>query len=233
MSSAKKTQVVFFDAGGTLFRPYPSVGEVYAATALRHGVRVSAQEVETAFHAQWHERNGLSAVTGQTSEKIEREWWYRLVRDVFHDLESFQDFDAFFEELYDLFARAECWRLFEDTVPVLDSLKAAGYRLGIISNWDHRLFSIVEQLELTRYFETITASSKVGRAKPSTEIFNYALKAFRVEPDVSLHVGDSLTDDYQGALSAGLKAVLLDRHGKPYNGVVRVNSLRQLPDLLR
>jgi putative hydrolase of the HAD superfamily len=228
----RRTEVVFFDAGGTLFRPYPSVGAVYAATARKHGVVVDAGVVEKAFHARWHERNALNSLTGQTSEKIEREWWYHLVKDIFQNLDAFKDFDAFFEELYDLFARAECWRLFDDSIPVLETLKAAGYRLAIISNWDHRLFSIVEQLKLMPYFEHVTASSSVGISKPGKGIFESALKAMKIEAAASLHVGDSLTDDYQGATQAGLRAVLLDRHSKPYNDVVRIESLRELPALL-
>src|SRR6266581_955206 len=130
-----RTKVIFFDAGGTLFRPYPSVGEVYARTAARHGVRVDAEHVEKAFHHKWHERNGMTTLAGLTSEKIERQWWHALVQDVFGNLGAFDNFDAFFQELYDLFARAECWRLFEDTLPVLQQLKVQGLRLGIISNW--------------------------------------------------------------------------------------------------
>lgn len=225
-------KVIFFDAGGTLFRPFPSVGEVYAATAQRHGVRVEAEEIEKAFHAHWHQRNGLSALAGQTSEKIERDWWYHLVRDVFQNLQAFPDFDAFFEELYDLFARAECWRLFEDTIPTLETLKSAGLRLGIISNWDHRLFSIVDQLKLSEYFEHVIASSKVGVAKPGVGIFLHALKVFQIEPGEALHIGDSYIDDFQGAGRAGLRAVLLERRGKPYNNAVQIESLRQLPALL-
>ena len=67
----------------------------------------------------------------------------------------------------------------------------------------------------------------------------------------SLHVGDSLEDDYHGASRAGLKAVLLDRahplidkggpvprrlrgrHRKAYNGVARIESLHDLPALLQ
>ena len=45
----------------------------------------------------------------------------------------------------------------------------------------------------------------------------------------SLHVGDSLEDDYHGASRAGLKAVLLDRHRKAYNGVTRIETLLDLP----
>ncbi len=225
-------EVIFFDAGGTLFRPYPSVGHVYAKTAARHGVQVDPEQVEAEFHKAWHLRNALSVQGEQTSEKVERQWWQALVRDVFGNLSAFEDFDAFFDELYDLFARAECWRLFDDTLPVLEALRQAGYRMGIISNWDHRLFSIVEQLELSRYFEQVTASSAVGVAKPGRQIFDAALASMNAKAATSLHIGDSLTDDYQGALAAGLQSVLLDRHGKAYNGVVSVHSLQGLVSLL-
>jgi len=200
--------------------------------ALVHGVRVDATHVEKTFHDKWHERNGLVTLAGLTSEKIERDWWYALVRDVFGNLGEFESFDNFFQELYDLFARAECWRLFEDTVPVLQELQKKRYRLGIISNWDHRLFSIVEQLGLSPYFEQVTASSAVGTAKPGIQIFESALKSMKIAPHESFHVGDSLEDDFHGATRAGIKAVLLDRHGKAYNHAARIETLRELPALL-
>jgi putative hydrolase of the HAD superfamily len=227
-----KAKVIFFDAGGTLFRPYPSVGAVYARVALAHGVRVDAAVVEKTFHAKWHERSGLTTLAVLTSEKIEREWWYALVRDVFGNLGEFDNFDAFFHELYDLFARAECWRLFDDTVPVLEELKRRKFRMGIISNWDHRLFSIVEQLGLSHFFEQVTASSAVGTAKPGKKIFEAALVAMKASPGESLHIGDSLEDDFRGATRAGLAAVLLDRHHKAYNNVTRIETLHDLPALL-
>jgi putative hydrolase of the HAD superfamily len=255
------TKVVFFDAGGTLFRPYPSVGAVYARVAGQHGVHVDPEQIEKAFHQHWHSRNGLSTLAGLSSEKIERDWWHALVRDVFstpmpssprkrgssgvggkvsgfpltargNDRMPFKDFDGFFQELYDLFARAECWRLFDDTIPVLKEVQKAGYRLGIISNWDHRLFSIVEQLGLSHYFEHVTASSKVGVAKPGKRIFEAALKAMNALPEESLHIGDSLEDDYHGASRAGLQAVLLSRHKKAYNDAVVVHTLTDLLTLL-
>jgi putative hydrolase of the HAD superfamily len=156
-----------------------------------------------------------------------------LVRDVFKNLQEFDDFDAFFTELYDLFARAECWRLFEDTVPTLDRLKRRGFRLAVISNWDHRLFSIVEQLGLKEYFETVIASSKIGVAKPGRVIFEAALQAMNSDAKNCLHIGDSFVDDYEGARSVGMQAVLLDRAGKHLNGVTRVRALSELPDVLK
>ena len=108
------------------------------------------------------------------------------------NLGEFDNFDAFFQELYDLFARAECWRLYDDTVPVLQELKRRNFRLGIISNWDHRLFSIVEQLGLGSFFEQVTASAAVGTAKPGKRIFESALKLMKAAAHESLHVWDSL-----------------------------------------
>jgi putative hydrolase of the HAD superfamily len=284
-------KVIFFDAGGTLFRPYPSVGAVYARVAAKYGALVEADHVEKIFHEKWHERNGMTSLAGLSSEKIERDWWYGLVKEIFQPIDSmggvgahrcaparsdpsklpipfdpsnpsdsislnpiepigrahsgaplhfssssgqtpFRDFDAFFLELYDLFARAECWRLFDDALPVLDILRAKGYRLGIISNWDHRLFSIVEQLGLSSYFERVTASSAVGTAKPERRIFEAALEAMRIGAAEGLHVGDSLEDDYHGASRVGIRAVLLDRHTKAYNGIIRINTLHELPELI-
>jgi putative hydrolase of the HAD superfamily len=225
-------EVIFLDAGGTLFRPWPSVGEIYARTALKHGVIVPAADVEKAFHEKWHLRNGLAS-NATTSEKIERDWWYAFVQDVFHNVDAFDDFDAFFAELYDLFARAECWRLFDDTLPALDLLKAKGYRLAILSNWDHRLFTIVEQLGLSSYFETVIASSSVGSSKPARRIFEAALNAMKITPERCVHVGDSVTDDYEGARLMGIQPVLIDRSARAYNGFIRMTSLMQLPDVIQ
>jgi putative hydrolase of the HAD superfamily len=223
-------KIIFFDAGGTLFRPWPSVGDVYARTALKHGVRADPAMVEKAFHEKWHLRNGLSSL-GQTSEKKERDWWHAFVRDVFHNVDAFDNFDAFFADLYDLFAQAECWRLFDDALPALAALKARGHRLGIISNWDHRLFSIVEQLGLSGYFETVIASAAVGYSKPDAKIFAAALTAMKAGPELCMHVGDSIADDYEGAQKAGLTPVLIDRSARAYNGFTRMKSLTELPAL--
>jgi putative hydrolase of the HAD superfamily len=227
-----KIKAICWDAGGTLFRPYPSVGEVYSRVALKHGVNLEAAHIERRFHDAWHARNGLASLAGLSSDKIERDWWHTLVQEVFSRDAVFKDFAAFFTELYDYFATAECWRLFDDALPVLDTLKATGYPMVIVSNWDHRLFSIVNQLGLNSYFRQIFASSTVGVAKPGRVIFDKAIEALNVEPGEALHIGDSLEEDYYGAQRAGLQAILLDRPHKAYNGVSHIRSLHDLIPLL-
>ena len=70
-------------------------------------------------------------------------------------------------------------------------------------------------------------------AKPGKGIFEAVLKSMNADAAHSLHVGDSLEDDYHGASRAGLKAVLLNRHNKPYNDVTHVASLTDLIPLLK
>ncbi len=232
LAGGRELKAIFFDAGGTLFRPYPSVGAIYSKMALKHGLHTDPQKIEHLFAQAWHSRNGLSSLAGATSDKIERDWWYALVKDVFASLGSFSDFEAFFAELYDLFARAECWRLFDDSLATLEKLKLEGFRLGMISNWDHRLFSIVKDLGIEPYFEKILASSTVGVAKPAAAIFHQALEALGVRAEEALHIGDSFVDDFQGATAAGMTAVLLNRSGKDYNGLTVISGLNQLVSLL-
>ena len=89
-----------------------------------------------------------------------------------------------------------------------------GLELGIVSNFDSRLFNVLRGLSIADLFDTITISSLAHAAKPSPKIFELALEQHAVEPGEAMHVGDSVRDDVEGATKAGLKAVLLARQGK-------------------
>ena len=221
-------KAVFFDAGGTLFEPYPSVGEIYAEVAARHGLRADPGDLEEKFHSLWEERDGLRSLAGSSSGKKEREWWHGLVWDVFSKLGKIGDFEAFFEELYDRFAGAGAWRLFPDALPALQDLKRRGKILGIVSNWDSRLFGIVEELGLSGHLDFVLASAVAGAAKPSPKIFEEALQRARVSAPEALHVGDSLEDDIRGAEGAGIRAALLDRKGRRRGHTLIISSLQFL-----
>lgn len=241
-------KAVFFDAGGTLFRPEPSVGEVYAEVAAHHGFTAPAEKIEKVFHELWTERDGLASLRGHSSEKKEREWWRGLVWDVFSKLEQtgdrlmeskdkttcplfvgeIEDFEAFFAELYDRFARPETWVLFPDALPTLKALKKHGKILGIVSNWDSRLFGICEGLGVRQHLDFVLASAVVGAAKPSPKIFQEALKQVGAAPHEALHVGDSLEDDVLGAERAGIQALFLDRKGNRPPHPLKISTLQFL-----
>ena len=111
-------RAVFFDAGGTLLYPYPSVGEVYARVAAEHGVKACDKKLNEIFKQVWNQKDGL-AMAALTDEKSEKNWWREIVRETFKPFDAFRDFEVFFDDLYDQFASPQTWKLFDETRTVL------------------------------------------------------------------------------------------------------------------
>lgn len=218
---------ITFDAGGTLLYPHPSVGEVYAQVMRRHGLDHAPEDLEAGFRSVWRKVQ-RSGKTGEVSENSEWEWWRKVVSAILDDLGHPEDFDALFEELWTTFGDAGHWRLHEGGREILRILSDAGYRLGILSNWDSRLRTVLEGLELTPHFEHIVISAEVGMEKPAPEIFRHTERAFDEAPEGFLHIGDSLTHDIQGATAAGWRAIHIDHSGETHEGVQTVRSLLEL-----
>ena len=86
-------------------------------------------------------------------------------------------------------------------------------KVGIISNWDTRLEGILHGLGLGALIDTVVSSAVVGLHKPDPRIFELACARLGVEPGRCAHVGDHVYSDVLGARAAGLRPVLIDRHG--------------------
>ena len=230
------TRAIFFDAGGTLFRPFPSIGYYYSAVAARHGCSVGAEEIEVAFRRIWSEHDGIGDLRSHSDEKIEKEFWRKIVTAVFKDFKGLKAFDPFFNELHDLFAEPRVWKLYPEVEEVLQLLKKQKFVLGMVSNWDSRLLKLCAGLGIDRYFDFKVISAVFGTAKPDPKIFREALKKANVPAGEVVHVGDSLEDDVRGAHLAGIKAIWLDRsnrHGtltKDHQDFVTV--IRDLKELI-
>jgi len=196
-------QAVTFDVGGTLIRPWPSVGHVYAEVAARHGLKdVSPELLNERFKGAWRAAGNID---------YSRAGWQRLVDETFRGLCAKPPSATFFPELYERFAQPDAWRIFDDVLPALDALASRGIRLGVISNWDERLRGLLRGLRLHDYFEVTAISCEMGFPKPSPVIFRRTAANFGLPPASILHVGDSLEMDVQGAESAGMPAVRIER----------------------
>ena len=130
----------------------------------------------------------------------------------------------------DAFANPGLWHVYPEVAEVLGRLRSYDVRLSVVSNWDSRLPVLLERLGLAGFFDEVLVSALEGVEKPGTEIFRRAAMRLSLEPAWCLHVGDSPLDDYRGAESAGMRAVLVDRAGIFGNGYVRVTDLRGLYD---
>jgi putative hydrolase of the HAD superfamily len=206
-------RVVFFDAAGTLFHTRESAGLSYAKIAQRFGVEADQRLVIDSFRRAFAAAPGLAFGLGHDDaelRRLEREWWYRLVKATFAGIGDFADFEGYFDALFAFFADPANWTRDPDVRPLLAAFRKSGIELGVISNFDYRIYAILEALELSRYFDSITISSEAGYAKPSPEIFRTALERHAFPADEALHVGDSEALDVVGARAAGVAVVLVD-----------------------
>ncbi|HZV34115.1 MAG TPA: HAD family hydrolase, partial [Verrucomicrobiae bacterium] len=145
-------QAVTFDVGGTLIKPWPSVGAVYAEVAAQHGKNIPAAVLDQRFAKAWRAQKQFNHA---------REEWAALVAKTFAGLWEFPLDGQFFSEVYDRFREPDAWHIFEDVLPALDSLAARGINIGIISNWDERLRPLLARLRLAKYFESIIVSCDI------------------------------------------------------------------------
>jgi putative hydrolase of the HAD superfamily len=208
-------QVLFFDAVGTLFHLRQPVGQTYAEIATEHGVMVDAQALDKGFRAAWKSLPAPHHPEHAPPQDDDRSWWEELVRRTFQHAQPQMPEPAqmaeVFDDLYEHFAHADAWQLWEDTVPVLEKLRGMNRRLIVLSNFDKRLRNILEGLEIGHYFESIIVSSEVGAWKPDPRMFRVALQAARVPADQCLHVGDDPHNDGEGALAMGIPSLLVKR----------------------
>ncbi len=211
----KKFKAVFFDVGGTLLRVHPSVGDVYATHARDYGFTGSADDLNREFRQEWSNMGGIESLGTRKGPEVEREFWQELVRRVFAAHGGLNDFDRYFDHIYDVFRGKESWRVYEDVTEsgLLDQLKHNGVILGVVSNWDSRLPEILKNTGLAPYFNFILASTVVGSAKPDAGIFQEALQRAGVPADRACHIGDEPATDIQGARNAGIHSILIDRKG--------------------
>ena len=183
------------------------------------------------------------------SEAVARTTIDRRVREGGRSSEAWRDYfrilltrvgtpPEFAEEIIDTLAEAHqrvgLWTVAIDgAVETVRALKEAGYRIGVVSNAEGRVERDLEGAGYAGLLETVVDSHVVGVEKPDPRIFHIALERLGVTAEAAVFVGDVPAVDVTGARAAGLQAILLDRHDLyAEEGVTRVTSIRELPDLL-
>lgn len=118
--------------------------------------------------------------------------------------------DALFAEY--LVAYRAAWTLFPDAVPVLDTLRAQGYRIGLLTNGTReQQRGKLAATGLDTLFDGVCISEELGVAKPDPRAFDALLQVLDVPADACVFVGDDAAKDVDGAHAAGVRAALVDR----------------------
>ena len=126
------------------------------------------------------------------------------------------------------------WRAYPDVLPCLESLRVD--HVAVITNGDGaQQRKKLRRTRLADRFAEVIIYGDFGCSKPDPRIFQYACERASVNPSDAIHIGDSLTVDYEGACAAGLSGVLLVREDSAMSAdasIATVRSLNELPSLV-
>ncbi len=227
-----KPELALFDVDYTVLEPGPVFGpEGYRAIAARHGLTLDPSrwaEAERAAYAVVKARRAeLGAVHDEGA-------YLAIALAVIGALGGgapdavAASADAVVAE----WVRAENFTLYDDVLPCFVRLRAAGVKVGLVSNTSRDLGEIVASFGLGDHVKVAVASAEIGLAKPSPEIFGVALERGGVAAGAAVMIGDSVEDDVKGALACGMNAILLDRAGRYDLPLLTVRSLAEVPAAL-
>ena len=124
--------------------------------------------------------------------------------------------------------------LFDDVRPALRLLRGLGVHVAVLTNGpaDGQRRKI-RAAGLVEHVDYIGIGEEIGVSKPMPSAYQTVISKLAVNARQSLMIGDSPAMDYDGALQAGLSALLLDRAGVHASGPRRrIASLLQLPEHL-
>jgi HAD superfamily hydrolase (TIGR01509 family) len=234
------TRAVFFDVDFTLIHPGPAFqGEGYRHFCARHGIDRCDP---TAFGAAVA---SASALLDESDDHVYDEGVFiRYIRHIIDRMGGEGPaVDACAAEIYREWAACRHFELYDDVLPVFESLRAGGLRIGLISNTHRSLEAFQSHFELDGLVSGAVSSWEHGYNKPHPSIFRAALSLLSVSPEEAVMVGDSYSHDVEGARAVGMKAILLRRAASPLPDTVPpeaartgaipvISSLLELPALL-
>lgn len=204
LDQASASQAAVTDWASGLGMNDPDIAVRWAEISSRHYARYQSREI--AFEDQRRERV--------------REFLARPLADD----EASEVFRGYLE-------RYEAgWALFSDAVPALRLARESAHAVAILTNGDRdQQIRKLERFDLIAEIDLVVCSSELPYGKPHPSAFAAVTDALGTTAQESVMIGDSLRNDYCGALEFGMRAILLDRHGAHSDTEIEsVSSLDQL-----
>jgi HAD superfamily hydrolase (TIGR01549 family) len=207
-------KAVFFDFYNTLASYYPPREDVYINSSRELGINLQAKDLFNSlsaadiFYRNENSRSPLDKRAPEEQIKFYVEYITRIVGGAGAQINRDQALKILTK------IREYKWefKVYDDAIPTLNTLKKRGLILGLISNVAQDMESTYEKLGLQPYLDFKVTSAEVGFDKPRPEIFLAALKKAAVRAEEALYAGDQYQIDIVGARGVGIKALLIDRN---------------------
>jgi putative hydrolase of the HAD superfamily len=226
------TAAVFFDVDFTLIYPGPTFqAEGYRRACAAHGIVVDPLKFDAATAAS-------SFILDEVEDQIySHDLFVHYTASIIEHMGGRgEKVVEVAREIYEQWSVNHHFEMYDDVAPVLSELRQSGLIVGAISNSHRSLDAFCEHFALRDLITVSVSSAEHGYMKPHRSIFDTALAKAGVAAEQSVMVGDSLRHDIDGALAAGMRAVLLRRSGElpaalPA-GLPVITTLAELPPLL-
>jgi len=239
-----KIKAIIFDLGETLltygkikmFHLFKESGEL--AYAYLHNLN---QPVGTFWPYLLRNLIGLrfkymiSAITGNDFDSLEAIKKYGLKKGYNLTEQQWQELNWLWYEPLGKKAHIE-----ENLAETLGKLKAAGMKLGILSNTfvhSSTLDRHLAQEGLIDFFDMRIYSYQFDFRKPNRRIFLEAASRLGIDPSEAIYVGDRLDADVAGARGAGMTPILKAAYtnaGKIVpNGTTKIDNIAELLNILK
>lgn len=231
-----RPRAIFFDVGETLIRPRRPYGDLLLEVSHELSIGLPAELLSglaTRIDARVAERTRHMQPFTFPADESQR-FWYETYHGFFACYLSPTDAGRLAQGLLELLSSPAGYALFEDTVTTLERLRADGYRLGIISNWEVWLPMLLDAVGLAPIFDHVVISGVCGIEKPDTRIFARALDEGGYRPAEVVYVGDRPAHDVEPVCRVGMTPILLDRSNRYSHDIPcqRIGSLSELPTML-
>lgn len=224
-------ETISFDFGGTLVYEEKEDHIVYCEILSELGLNVEVNRLKKAHEEA---RNWWMEERHRTQKIWNEEEWVYLIERMLSNL-MLPNPRELALKICKLWPYRVAFRTYKDVKPTLTELKRRGLKLIIVSNVssNRNLHSYLTRVGLESYFDVLVGSGSVGYEKPSPKIFMLASKLSNTPFSKMIHVGNSYENDYLGAKSTGIKAILIDRKNVHKNKQCRkISQLTELLDFL-
>jgi len=209
-----------FDCYGTLIDWETGITTAIQTAAAQDGIELQRETIVATYHRV---EPTVQAAEYQPYRTVLRDVAVALARELGWDLEP--------ERARFLADSVAEWAPFMDTNAALERLKAAGYRLGILSNVDDDLLEGTLR-NLSVEFDILITAEQVRCYKPAHAHFLRAREL--LGGSRWLHVAQSLFHDIAPAGTLGIPVAWVNRKGEqPAGGVRPIAEVETLDGLVR
>ena len=219
-------QAVLFDLDFTLAKPGPDLGpEGYRRMGRRFGL-----ELDPAAYREARAK-AVEGLHKHPDFRHDEEIWVAFTERIIRGMGG--NSDRAYEcalEMTKAWEQAHNFDLFDDAIPVLETLRGYGLKLGLVSNTGRDVDDFLAHHNIR--VDAALSSRVHGKVKPHPTIFRAVLDRLGVPPERAAMVGDSPEDDLEGARALGMTAFLVDREGLYPDEPDRLMDLVSLPAAL-